>query len=173
MVDQTSGRRDDDVRLLGQRQGLRYHVHAAHYYCTFHTYTCTWNYQETSPLTDIKSIETFTIKSIVKTPSSKVLPKASNCSDIWNANSLVGVSTNAKYLWGFSNKACSIGRANAPVLPEPVSARPMMSLPCNATGIASRWIFDGFFHFKSAHASHKTSTTPWKWWIRVCIFCKF
>lgn len=57
------------------------------------------------------------------------LPKASNCSDIWKASSLVGVKINAKYLCGFSKSACSIGRANAAVLPDPVSANPIMSLP--------------------------------------------
>ena len=35
----------------------------------------------------------------------------------------------AKYLWGFSSRACKIGKAKAAVLPEPVSARPITSLP--------------------------------------------
>lgn len=90
----------------------------------------------------------------------KYLPKASNCSAIWKANSLVGVRTNAKYLWGFANSVCKIGKANAPVLPDPVSANPIISFPCKATGIASRWIFDGVFHFNSAQASHNVSINP-------------
>lgn len=65
------------------------------------------------------------------------IPSASNCSEIWNANSRVGVNISAKYLCGFSSSACNIGSANAPVLPDPVSARPMISFPCNASGIAS------------------------------------
>lgn len=58
-----------------------------------------------------------------------VEPKASNCSAIWNANSRVGVRTKAKYLWPVFNKACKIGMANAPVLPDPVSAKPIISRP--------------------------------------------
>lgn len=56
-------------------------------------------------------------------------PKASNCSAIWNANSRVGVKTRANSLWGVFNNACKTGRANAAVLPEPVSANPIMSRP--------------------------------------------
>lgn len=42
-----------------------------------------------------------------------------------SANSLVGVSSSA----------CNIGKQNAPVFPEPVSAKPIISLPihCNVT----------------------------------------
>ena len=46
---------------------------------------------------------------------------------------LVGVSTRAKSRVGLSNKACRIGRAKAAVLPEPVSANPIMSLPTVTT----------------------------------------
>lgn len=56
-------------------------------------------------------------------------PKASNCSAIWNASSRVGVKTSANSLWGVFNNACNTGRANAAVLPEPVSANPIMSRP--------------------------------------------
>lgn len=41
----------------------------------------------------------------------------------------MGVKIKAKYLWGFSKSACKIGRAKAAVLPEPVSANPIISLP--------------------------------------------
>ena len=57
------------------------------------------------------------------------IPSASNCSEIWKANSLVGVNIRAKYLWGFWIKACRIGIAKAPVFPEPVSASPITSFP--------------------------------------------
>lgn len=56
-------------------------------------------------------------------------PRASNCSEIWKASSLVGVSTRANNRWGVSSSACRIGKAKAPVFPEPVSASPMTSLP--------------------------------------------
>lgn len=56
-------------------------------------------------------------------------PKASNCSDIWKANSLVGVKINAYSRWGLSSNVCSIGKAKEPVFPEPVSARPIISFP--------------------------------------------
>ena len=58
-----------------------------------------------------------------------VEPNASNCSEIWNASSLVGVRTKANNRCGFSSSAWRIGRANAPVFPEPVSARPIKSFP--------------------------------------------
>lgn len=56
-------------------------------------------------------------------------PRASNCSEIWKASSLVGVSTRANNRWGVSSSAWRIGKAKAPVFPEPVSASPMTSLP--------------------------------------------
>lgn len=34
--------------------------------------------------------------------------------------------------------------------------------PSSATGIATFWIFDGVFHLSCSHASHRTSTMPWK-----------
>lgn len=77
----------------------------------------------------------------------KNIPRASNCSEIWKANSLVGVNINPKYRWGFCSNACKIGKANAPVLPDPVSARPITSFPFNVTGIASLCIFVGLVHF--------------------------
>lgn len=87
-------------------------------------------------------------------------PKASVCSDIWKASSLVGVRTSAKYLWGFSSNACSMGMIKAPVFPDPVSAKPIMSLPCRAIGMASLCILVGVFHFNDSHVSHNTSVTP-------------
>ena len=63
-------------------------------------------------------------------------PSASNCSEIWKASSRVGVSTRANSLCGFSRRLCRMGSANAPVFPDPVSARPIMSLPeCHSKGI--------------------------------------
>lgn len=56
-------------------------------------------------------------------------PRASNCSEIWNANSLVGVRTRVWSLWGEDSSDWRMGRAKAPVFPEPVSARPITSLP--------------------------------------------
>lgn len=42
---------------------------------------------------------------------------------------LVGESTQAKNAWGASNRACKMGRAKAPVFPEPVCASPIKSFP--------------------------------------------
>ncbi len=42
---------------------------------------------------------------------------------------LVGVNIRAYIFPGVSNSDCNIGMAKAPVLPEPVSAKPIMSLP--------------------------------------------
>ena len=89
-----------------------------------------------------------------------VAPSASICSDIWKASSLVGVRMQANSFWGFSRRACKIGRTNDPVLPEPVSARPITSLPFRATGMASAWILLGFFQPTFSQASQRTSTRP-------------
>lgn len=56
-------------------------------------------------------------------------PRASNCSEIWKASSRVGVRTKANKRWGVSSSAFRMGKAKAPVFPEPVSASPMISRP--------------------------------------------
>jgi hypothetical protein len=56
-------------------------------------------------------------------------PIASNYSAIWTHNSLVGLMTQAKNGYGFSKSFWITGIAKAAVLPEPVSARPIISLP--------------------------------------------
>lgn len=56
-------------------------------------------------------------------------PRASNCSAIWKASSLVGVSMSVCSLWAEARSDCRMGRANAPVFPEPVSAKPITSFP--------------------------------------------
>jgi hypothetical protein len=88
-----------------------------------------------------------------------LLPSALNCSPIWNASSRVGVSArpNTPYLpekkisrvhgcssrsesatagtYGSEDSCCSIGRANAAVLPLPVGAQANTSRPANAGGM--------------------------------------
>lgn len=44
-------------------------------------------------------------------------------------SNLVGESTQAKNACGDSRRACNMGSAKAPVLPEPVCASPIRSLP--------------------------------------------
>jgi hypothetical protein len=56
-------------------------------------------------------------------------PRASNCSEIWKANSRVGVRTRANSRWGVSSRAFRMGKAKAPVFPDPVSANPIISRP--------------------------------------------
>eukprot|EP00697_Spironema_sp_BW2_P003779 gnl/Spiro4/15031_TR8101_c0_g1_i1.p2 gnl/Spiro4/15031_TR8101_c0_g1~~gnl/Spiro4/15031_TR8101_c0_g1_i1.p2 ORF type:complete len:134 (+),score=1.94 gnl/Spiro4/15031_TR8101_c0_g1_i1:41-403(+) len=73
-------------------------------------------------------------------------PKASNCSPICIANSLVGANITAYSGCGLSNKVCKMGNAKAPVLPDPVCANPIISLPFNAYGIDCNCIDVGFFH---------------------------
>mmetsp|Transcript_102027 Transcript_102027/g.283984 ORF Transcript_102027/g.283984 Transcript_102027/m.283984 type:complete len:234 (-) Transcript_102027:55-756(-) len=88
------------------------------------------------------------------------LPMASNCSPICTQSSRVGARTTAKKRCGSSSSLCTMGNAKAPVLPLPVSARPMMSRPCKAQGIASCWIFVGRAHLMSLHAWQSSSHTP-------------
>ena len=47
----------------------------------------------------------------------------------WMASSRVGERTRAKFFVCFSSRSCRMGSAKAPVLPEPVCARPMTSFP--------------------------------------------
>ena len=51
----------------------------------------------------------------------------------WRTNNdskyLVGVNTKAKIPYGSTDSLCKMGNANAIVLPEPVLALPMQSLP--------------------------------------------
>jgi len=54
-------------------------------------------------------------------------PMAWKCSYICTHNSLVGERTKAKYGYGLLNRLYRIGKANAKVLPDPVSANPIMS----------------------------------------------
>lgn len=88
-------------------------------------------------------------------------PRASNACWIWTASSLVGASTRANRGCGFSRSDCRIGRANAAVFPEPVSAIPIMSRPESARGIACCWIGVGFLYPRRSQASHRESTTPY------------
>mmetsp|Transcript_79926 Transcript_79926/g.117086 ORF Transcript_79926/g.117086 Transcript_79926/m.117086 type:complete len:279 (+) Transcript_79926:754-1590(+) len=62
-------------------------------------------------------------------------PSAANCSSIWNASSRVGVSTSAKIPKGSLARSCRIGRAKAAVLPLPVSADAITSLPFKTAGM--------------------------------------
>ena len=65
------------------------------------------------------------------------LPSASKAWAIWAASSLVGARTRANRGCGLSRSACRMGRAKAAVLPEPVSAIPMMSRFWRARGMDS------------------------------------
>lgn len=53
-----------------------------------------------------------------------------------------------------------MGRRNAAVFPEPVSARPMRSRPVSATGIALRWIGVGAVYPSVPQASTRLSERP-------------
>lgn len=85
-----------------------------------------------------------------------VEPRASNCSDIWKANSLVGVSTKAYNLCGLSSNVCRMGNANEPVFPEPVSAKPMISLPSQNKHILNQEHIT-LSYLKSKHCKLKNS----------------
>lgn len=53
-----------------------------------------------------------------------------------------------------------MGREKAQVFPDPVWARPMMSRPWRASGMASCWIWVGLVNFMVSQASHKGAITP-------------
>jgi hypothetical protein len=53
-----------------------------------------------------------------------------------------------------------MGRANAAVLPEPVSAMPIISRPSKANGMASTWIGRGLANPIRSQASQSSLITP-------------
>ena len=57
-------------------------------------------------------------------------------------------------------RACNIGIANAAVFPDPVSARPMMSRPLRASGIADACIGVGDLNLSFWQASQSSGITP-------------
>jgi hypothetical protein len=87
-------------------------------------------------------------------------PRASNCSAIWMQSSLVGDITHAKNGYGLSNKAYITGIANAAVLPDPVSASPIISRPLSVYGRDSAWILVGFLYPKFVQAWEISAQTP-------------
>lgn len=87
-------------------------------------------------------------------------PRLSNCCAIWYASSRVGARTHANNPFGSSQSFCKIGSANAAVFPDPVSATPMISRPCNAWGSACCWISVGFLKLTFSRASSKGSMRP-------------
>eukprot|EP00553_Chaetoceros_curvisetus_P013723 CAMPEP_0204636716 /NCGR_PEP_ID=MMETSP0717-20131115/34678_1 /ASSEMBLY_ACC=CAM_ASM_000666 /TAXON_ID=230516 /ORGANISM="Chaetoceros curvisetus" /LENGTH=120 /DNA_ID=CAMNT_0051655849 /DNA_START=102 /DNA_END=460 /DNA_ORIENTATION=+ len=70
------------------------------------------------------------------------------------------MTANTALRCGFSNNACRMGIVNAPVLPDPVSARPMMSLPSNACGSVSFWIRLACVQLSDDAALQISSMTP-------------
>lgn len=54
-----------------------------------------------------------------------------------------------------------MGRANAAVLPLPVSARPIKSRPARARGIDSAWIGVGALYPNFSQASQSESVIPY------------
>mmetsp|Transcript_4574 Transcript_4574/g.9627 ORF Transcript_4574/g.9627 Transcript_4574/m.9627 type:complete len:281 (-) Transcript_4574:712-1554(-) len=88
------------------------------------------------------------------------LPSAFTTSWIWKASSRVGARMTAKSRCGLLRRAWRMGRANAPVLPLPVSARPMTSRPASECGSELAWIAVAHFHPIFSQASHRGGTTP-------------
>ena len=70
-------------------------------------------------------------------------PIASNYSAIYTHNSLVGDITHAKKGCGLSSNFYITGIAKAAVLPDPVSASPIISLSLSVYGKDSAWILVG------------------------------
>ena len=77
-------------------------------------------------------------------------------SDIWIANSLVGVIITQNIPYGSLDRSWIIGSANAAVFPDPVCAPPITCLPFKIAGIVFAWISVGWTMPTSlaAFASH-------------------
>ena len=79
------------------------------------------------------------------TRSSVKREKSRACASTCVACSRVGVSTMARNFCGPSSRRANMGSRNAPVLPEPLGAFPIRSLPWRITGMALPWIGVGSF----------------------------
>lgn len=81
----------------------------------------------------------------------------------WMASSRVGTTTRARGCLGVPGAVCerwSSGRPKARVLPVPVRACPMMSLPLSAIGSASSWMGKGSTIPSASRASASSVLTP-------------
>ena len=76
---------------------------------------------------------------------------------------LVGVSINANNLDGVSKSACKMGRANAPVFPDPVSARPMISRPTSINQFDSRRLNSTMYMYLEMPLEEPPSVWEWVW----------
>ena len=76
------------------------------------------------------------------TPRMRVpFARGRRAASVWAASSRVGERMRARvFPGGCFMRRWRIGRRKAAVLPEPVWAVPMTSLPARMAGIASRWI---------------------------------
>ena len=125
---------NNNMWFFSQHQRLRHHIDSSHYN------SCTSNETRVR----IRTIKVFCVTANCNnfhiphlTPMLE--PRASNCSEIWKANSLVGVRTRVWSRWGEASSDWRMGRAKAPVFPEPVSARPITSLPKVQEGTGGNW----------------------------------
>lgn len=73
---------------------------------------------------------------------------------------LVGVKIRAKTPYGSSQRSCNIARAKTAVLPLPVLAQAMQSLPFSISGIHFAWISVGFLTPIALHCLTSQSFTP-------------
>ena len=93
--------------------------------------------------------------------------KLRSTSPTWAASSRVGTSTRARTrrgaLGGWPCRACSSGKAKAPVLPEPVWAWACTSLPRRMAGMACTCTGVGMVHPSSAAARKSAGERPMVW----------
>ena len=102
-----------------------------------------------------------TIATLTEVP----LVKTSRLSAIWLTNSRVGAKISARTVlgaggWPRSRMRCNKGRPKAAVLPVPVCARPIRSLPAMICGIACTWIGEGIFNWVFSSAFRMVSERP-------------
>lgn len=118
---------DNNVWFFGQHQRLGHHIDSSHYDSWKKKKKGECQKQRQTKTLELSAIKTYNGHIPHLTPILE--PSASNCSEIWNANSLVGVRTRVWSLWGEASSDWRMGRAKAPVFPDPVSARPITSFP--------------------------------------------
>lgn len=113
MIDDASGGRHNHMWTVSELKGLRHHVHAA--------------YDNGGPDIERRAQH----RKLFRYLESQLAAQTESTDEVADSRATyrVGVNTSAKIPYGSTDSFCNIGSAKAMVLPDPVFAFPIQSLP--------------------------------------------